>query len=96
MDSLKSSGTEAAGEQFSKVAALTFSFWIIKILCTTLGETGGDAVLQSACKMHLEGIVSKRLAAPYTSGRSGDWAKAKCRAGHEVVLGGWTTEGQIR
>jgi bifunctional non-homologous end joining protein LigD len=43
--------------------------------------------------MHLEGIVSKRLDSPYTSGRSGDWTKAKCRAGHEVVLGGWTTEG---
>jgi uncharacterized membrane-anchored protein len=28
----------------SKVAAITFTFWIIKILCTTLGETGGDAV----------------------------------------------------
>jgi uncharacterized membrane-anchored protein len=28
----------------SKVAAVTFGFWIIKILCTTLGETGGDAV----------------------------------------------------
>jgi uncharacterized membrane-anchored protein len=32
---------------FSKVAAVTFSFWIIKILCTTLGETGGDAVTMS-------------------------------------------------
>ena len=42
--------------------------------------------------MHLEGIVSKRLHAPYASGRSGGWTKAKCRAGHEVVLGGWTTE----
>ena len=31
----------------SKVAAVTFSFWIIKILCTTLGETGGDAVTMS-------------------------------------------------
>jgi uncharacterized membrane-anchored protein len=28
----------------SKVAAVTLGFWIIKILCTTLGETGGDAV----------------------------------------------------
>ena len=56
-------------------------------------ESTADTVLLLACKMHLEGIVSKRLAAPYTSGRSGDWAKAKCRAGHEVVLGGWTTEG---
>jgi uncharacterized membrane-anchored protein len=31
----------------SKVAAVTFTFWIIKILCTTLGETGGDAVTMS-------------------------------------------------
>ena len=34
----------SASSGFSKVAAVTFSFWIIKILCTTLGETGGDAV----------------------------------------------------
>ncbi len=33
-----------SGNGLSKVAAITFSFWIIKILCTTLGETGGDAV----------------------------------------------------
>jgi bifunctional non-homologous end joining protein LigD len=55
-------------------------------------ESTADTVLLSACKMHLEGIISKRLEAPYVSGRSGDWTKAKCRAGHEVVLGGWTTE----
>jgi bifunctional non-homologous end joining protein LigD len=41
--------------------------------------------------MNLEGIVSKRLDAPYVSGRHGGWTKAKCRAGNEVVLGGWTT-----
>ena len=52
-------------------------------------EADGPAVLQSACAMSLEGIVSKRLDAPYRSGRSDDWTKAKCRAGHEVVLGGW-------
>lgn len=28
----------------TKVPALTLGFWIIKILCTTLGETGGDSV----------------------------------------------------
>jgi bifunctional non-homologous end joining protein LigD len=55
-------------------------------------ESTADTVLLSACKMHLEGIVSKRLNGSYTSGRSGSWTKAKCRAGHEVVLGGWTTE----
>ena len=56
-------------------------------------ETAGDAVLRSACQMHLEGIVSKRLDAPYRSGRGTGWTKAKCRGGHEVVIGGWTSEG---
>jgi bifunctional non-homologous end joining protein LigD len=60
-------------------------------------ETGGDAILQSACKLSLEGIISKKLDAPYRSGRSENWTKAKCRAGHEVVLGGWkTTNGKFR
>lgn len=54
-------------------------------------DTGGDAILQSACKLSLEGIVSKKLDAAYRSGRSDGWTKAKCRAGHEVVIGGWTT-----
>jgi bifunctional non-homologous end joining protein LigD len=49
----------------------------------------GEALLRSACQSALEGIVSKKLDAPYRSGRSGDWTKAKCRAGQEVVLGGW-------
>jgi uncharacterized membrane-anchored protein len=33
-----------ADEAFSKVPAVTLGFWIIKILATTLGETGGDTV----------------------------------------------------
>ena len=58
--------------------------------------SGGDAVLQSACRMNLEGIVSKRADAPYRGGRGDSWTKSKCRAGHEVVIGGWsTTDGQI-
>ncbi|MGN6763543.1 MAG: DNA ligase D, partial [Rhizobiaceae bacterium] len=60
-------------------------------------ETGGDAVLRSACRMSLEGIVSKRADAPYVSGRTDTWAKSKCRAGHEVVIGGYsTTNGKFR
>lgn len=31
-------------EALSKVPAITLGFWIIKILATTLGETGGDTV----------------------------------------------------
>ena len=56
-------------------------------------ETAGSAVLESACRMDLEGVVSKKLDAPYQSGRSDTWTKAKCRGGQEVVIAGWTTTG---
>jgi bifunctional non-homologous end joining protein LigD len=55
--------------------------------------SNAEAVLASACKMGLEGIISKKLSAPYFSGRTDSWVKAKCRAGQEVILGGWTSEG---
>lgn len=59
--------------------------------------TAGDAVLKSACRMSLEGVVSKRLDAPYQSGRSDTWLKSKCRGGQEVVIAGFTTRaGQVR
>ena len=35
------------GEERSKVPEVTLIFWIIKILATTLGETGGDAASMS-------------------------------------------------
>ncbi|HLH98034.1 MAG TPA: DNA ligase D [Xanthobacteraceae bacterium] len=50
----------------------------------------GDAVLKSACRMNLEGIISKCAAAPYRSGRTDTWLKSKCRGGQEVVIGGWS------
>jgi bifunctional non-homologous end joining protein LigD len=37
----------------------------------------GDIVFRHACKLGLEGIVSKRLGSPYRSGRSPDWLKMK-------------------
>ena len=55
--------------------------------------TSGQAVLDSACRMDLEGVISKRLDAPYTAGRSTTWVKSKCRGRDEVVIGGWTSEG---
>jgi len=61
------------------------------------GDMDGEAILQSACQLSLEGIVSKKLNSSYRSGRSENWTKAKCRAGQEVVLGGWkTTNGKFR
>jgi bifunctional non-homologous end joining protein LigD len=40
-------------------------------------EADGPTVFAHACKMGLEGIVSKRKGSPYRSGRSPDWLKAK-------------------
>jgi uncharacterized membrane-anchored protein len=40
---------------FTKVPEVTFYFWIIKILATTLGETGGDAVTMSMNLGYLAG-----------------------------------------
>jgi bifunctional non-homologous end joining protein LigD len=51
---------------------------------------GGGAFLRRACGLGLEGAVSKRRAAPYTSGRSLAWLKAKCLKRQEVVIGGYT------
>jgi bifunctional non-homologous end joining protein LigD len=42
-----------------------------------LEHPDGLAVFQHACKMGLEGIVSKRLGSRYQSGRSPDWLKFK-------------------
>ena len=53
----------------------------------------GQAVLESACRMDLEGVISKKLDAPYSAGRSTTWVKSKCRGRDEVVIGGWTSEG---
>jgi bifunctional non-homologous end joining protein LigD len=57
-------------------------------------EASGDAILESARKASLEGIVSKQLDSPYTSSRNGSWLKTKVRTGQEIVIGGWTSDGQ--
>lgn len=50
----------------------------------------GREVLHNACKLALEGIVSKRAESPYTSGRGTDWVKSKCTNRQEMVIGGFT------
>jgi bifunctional non-homologous end joining protein LigD len=60
-------------------------------------EVDGDTVMESARELSLEGIISKKLSAPYHSGRADSWTKAKARAGQEIVVGGWkTTDGKFR
>ena len=50
----------------------------------------GRPVLKNACRLGLEGIISKRLDLPYRSGRHGDWIKTKCKFEDEFVIGGFT------
>jgi ATP-dependent DNA ligase len=40
-------------------------------------DEDGPTVFRHACRFGLEGIVSKRLTAPYRSGPSRDWLKIK-------------------
>jgi bifunctional non-homologous end joining protein LigD len=40
-------------------------------------EGDGESIFRHACKLGLEGIVSKRKDSPYRSGRSPDWLKMK-------------------
>jgi uncharacterized membrane-anchored protein len=44
--------SEATKQTISKVPVVTLGFWVIKILATTLGETGGDAVTMTLLHAH--------------------------------------------
>jgi uncharacterized membrane-anchored protein len=48
---------EPARDYVSKVPEITLGFWIIKILATTLGETGGDTVTMSMNLGYLAGTA---------------------------------------
>lgn len=49
--------SQSASDVLSKVPAVTLTFWIIKILATTLGETGGDAVTMTMNLGYLVGTA---------------------------------------
>jgi bifunctional non-homologous end joining protein LigD len=60
-------------------------------LCYSEHLTGNcQAIFEHACRLGLEGIVSKRRDAPYRPGRHGEWTKAKCTNREEFVIGGYT------
>lgn len=56
----------------------------------------GQAFYEQACKLGLEGIVSKRADAPYRSRREKTWLKVKCNHHQEFVVGGFTPPGGSR
>jgi bifunctional non-homologous end joining protein LigD len=49
----------------------------IGIVLSEHTDDDGALLFAQACRMGLEGIVSKRLSAPYRSGPSKDWIKVK-------------------
>ncbi|MCD7109246.1 DNA ligase D [Rhizobium sp. DKSPLA3] len=52
-------------------------------------EDNGDLVLTHACRLSLEGVVSKERSGAYVSGRKGSWVKSKCSERQEFVIGGY-------
>jgi bifunctional non-homologous end joining protein LigD len=52
-------------------------------------EEDGRLVLQRACALGLEGIVSKLGRSTYVSGRGKSWVKCKCSARQEFVIAGY-------
>src|SRR5262245_13218668 len=64
-----------------KAAALRYSDHVVG---------SGAEFLEQACRLGLEGIVSKRRDAPYRGARGADWLKIKCLAQQEIVIGGYT------
>jgi bifunctional non-homologous end joining protein LigD len=52
-------------------------------------EGNGARVIEHACAMKLEGIISKKRHSPYRSGRGRTWIKSKCVGNDEFVVGGY-------
>lgn len=49
----------------------------------------GPTLIKHACRLGLEGIISKQRDAPYRSGRGHDWIKTKCSDRQEFVIAGY-------
>lgn len=59
-----------------------------------IGE--GPSFFEHACRLGLEGVVSKRVSAPYRAERNRHWLKVKCTHHEELVVGGYTEPGGSR
>jgi bifunctional non-homologous end joining protein LigD len=53
-------------------------------------EGEGPEAYREACRLGLEGIISKRRGQPYQSGKRTGWLKTKCVLRQEFVVGGFT------
>jgi DNA ligase D-like protein (predicted ligase) len=53
-------------------------------------DNPGEAVREAACKLGLEGVVSKQIDSQYSPGNRGIWVKSKCLNRAEFIVVGWT------
>ncbi|GAB3773060.1 DNA ligase D [Ramlibacter monticola] len=53
-------------------------------------EASPEDMLDSACRLGLEGVIAKRRDSAYVGRRSSDWIKLKCKLRQEFVIGGFT------
>jgi bifunctional non-homologous end joining protein LigD len=53
-------------------------------------EADPASILQSACRLKMEGVIAKLADAPYASTRSESWLKLKCKQRQEFVVCGYT------
>ena len=57
---------------------------------TVYRKAQGEAYWREACGKGWEGVIAKRVDAPYEHRRSGNWLKFKCVNEQEFVIGGYT------
>lgn len=72
---------------------------LLQIITSAIGESrirysdhmegDGTEILGHACRMGLEGIISKRKDSPYRSGRAKLWLKSKCTKSQEFIIIGY-------
>ena len=67
-----------------------------KIIFSEHWETSGKQMLAQSCKLKLEGIISKKVTAPYASGRNDSWMKSKCGHDQEFIIAGYTEPKGVR
>jgi len=59
-------------------------------------EGDAEKIFTEACKLGLEGIISKRKDLPYRSGRRDEWRKTKCAHTDEFVIGGYVDHSAVK
>lgn len=91
-DLLDLEGSDTTGLALSERRELLRKVVVAGTHVEPIGELSGPAaeLYRRACAEGWEGIIGKRLEAPYSPGRSGAWVKVKCTASQELVIGGWT------